>query len=135
MRLPKLPLNIAQLQRGTRFTGWPEPGFFKMRLVRGGPWVAALIWRPCPMILPQPSEMTPALEDWCFPTERPRLLRATISEDEASPNEVWERGSRISPREYQKLLDVHRYAVAYAPHEPEANPRRKVDLGRQPSIF
>jgi hypothetical protein len=114
---------------------YPEPGFYRLRQARRGPWVPALIWRPCPMIIPIRFEETPAPEDWCRYTERPRLLQATIADQAADPLEVWSRGERIGPREYHHRLALAEWAKTHAPGQPEANPRKRVDLTGQPSLF
>jgi len=134
-RKPAAPVTLQRLLAPIRILGEPQPGHFKMRLVKRGPWVPALIWRPCPLILPDPLELTPAPEDWCLPTERPRMLRARIGTTEADPFEVWTNGQRITAREYHWRLDLARYATDHAPLDPEADPRRRVDLSRAPSLF
>jgi|1185.fasta_scaffold1181288_1 hypothetical protein len=137
-RLPAVRPNITQLLAPKRMAGRPEPGFFQLKLVRHGPWVRALIWRPCPLILPKPGldeHVTPAPEDWCLPTERARPLRATIGEREVDPQEVWERGQRITAKQYHYLAGVNRHAVRHAPTAPEAQPRQPVNLTITPSLF
>lgn len=141
----RIPIDIAkrfrgrpshELPAGIRVLSEPEPGYYKLRLTRRGVWVAAIIWRPCPLILPDPLEAAaPGPEDWCLPTDRARPLRARIGKDDASPFEVWERGSRIEAREYATRLARREWAVIYAPAQPEARPRELVDLGKLPSLF
>lgn len=135
MRQPALPLNIAQLTAGRRIISEPEPCFMRLKQVRGGPWIPAIIWLPCPLIEPIPYELTPDPEDWCRPTDRPRVLRARIGDAEASPYEVWERGYKIFQAEYLWRLALREWAVTHAREQPEANPRQRVDLGRLPSLF
>jgi hypothetical protein len=62
-------------------------------------------------------------------------LLASINETEADPLDVWQRGTRISPIEYHKMIAVRDRAIVFEPHAPEANPFRKTDLARQPSLF
>jgi hypothetical protein len=151
----RLPIDVAKRfagvpsydrPKGIRVLGEPEPGYFKLRQARKGPWVPAIIWRPCPLILPEPwrsaivgatllLEETPGPEDWCVPTERARPLRARIGDKEASPFEVWERGREIELAEYSWRLALREWAVAYAPAQPEANPRKSADLAKLPSLF
>lgn len=128
-------LTLQRLLTVPRLTGHPAPGFFRVKLVRGGPWVPALIWRPCPMIIPELLADTPAPEDWCLPTDRSRPLRARVGEREADPGEVWISGIAITPREYYWRFDLIKWAVESAPHEPEAKPRQAVDLTRSPALF
>ena len=122
------------LQHGVRWAGHPEPGFYRVRLTRGGPWVPAVIWRPCPMIMPHGGgperlgddfEALPGPEEWCTPTERSRPLRAMIhGVGETDPQELWVRGRRIGPAEYRWRTELGRWAQRYAPNQPEVrNPR------------
>jgi hypothetical protein len=134
-RLPALPRDIAQLTAGRRFTAYPEPCFMKMRLKRGGPWVPALIWLPCPFVVPLPAEETPAPEEWCRPHDRSRVLRGRIGERDANPAEVWERGYLISAKEYHWRLGLLQWAARHAPEQPEANPRQRAALERLPSLL
>lgn len=135
MRQPKLPLNIAQLTAGRRFIAYPEPCFMKLKQTRKGPWVPAIIWLPCPLIEPILYELTPAPEDWCRPTERARQLRARIGDMEVSPYEVWERGQKITQAEYRWRMALREWAGTHAREQPEANPRRQIDLNLLPSLF
>lgn len=131
------PQTLQRLLATPRIAGTPEPGFFRLKLVRGGPWVPALIWRPCPMVIPEPLsvEDTPAPEDWCRPTERSRPLRARVGDREADPGEVWISGMWTTPQEYYWRLKLRKWAVESAPDEPEAKPRQAVDLTRSPALF
>jgi hypothetical protein len=142
----RLPIDVAKRFAGKpsderprqllRVLGEPEPGFFVLRQARGGAWVPAIIWRPCPLILPDPLEETaPGPEDWCLPTDRPRPLRARIGDKETSPFEVWERGREIGIEEYSWRLALREWAVAFAPAQPEANPKAPANLARLPSLF
>ena len=131
-RRPALPPHIGLLLRGVRHAAYPEPGFFKLRLRRHGPWVPALIWRPCPLILPDPAI---APEDWCMPTERSRPLRSRIGDAEADPLEVWERGRKIPAHEYIWRLELRDWAVQHDPRQPEARPQEPANLGQLPSLF
>lgn len=136
MRRPYRP-TLQRLLVRRRIAGSPEPGFYRLRLARKGPWVPALIWRPCPFIIPEPLsiEDTPAPDDWCKPTERSRPLRATIGDKEADPHEVWITAQWTTPQEYYWRLKLRKWAIDSAPHEPEAKPRQAVDLTRAPALF
>ena len=119
-----------------RVASEPRPGYFALKLARRAVLVPAIIWQPCPLILPdQLDALAPGPEQWCCPTERSRPLRARIGEDEADPIEVWTRGSDIDAREYVWRLGLREWAMVYAPTQPEANPRKPVDLAAQPSLF
>jgi hypothetical protein len=116
VRRPAERPHIGLLLRGVRYPGYPEPGFCVTRLRRGAVLVPALIWRPCPMLLPEDLPDNP--EEWCQATETyplplfagddacrriveridkppPTLwqgLRARIGDDEVDPCETWVRG-------------------------------------------
>jgi hypothetical protein len=139
-RLPALP----QLPRRARILDCPEPGFFRLTLVKKGPWVPALIWLPCPWVNPDPLEDWPPPSEWCRAIEfTPRMSRrelrcrigGLIGGRDANPMYVWERGYRISPQEYYWRSALADWAVTQAPAQPEANPRKAVDLAALPSLF
>lgn len=98
--MPRLPADQSwRLRRGKTLIE-VHPGFFRMRLVRGGPWVPASIWVQCPMVVPDmpaalhvnatpcdrcqagmglphapqcPWSMVEDPEDWCRPHPHRRL--------------------------------------------------------------
>jgi hypothetical protein len=123
-RLPKLPPNIAQLQRGVRHPAWPEPGWFKLRLARRGPWIPAIIER----IDHEPGNPENILDTG-------PILVATIGDRDADPLEVWERGSTITEQEYRWRLALRDWANAHAPEQPEAKPHKEARLDKLPSLF
>lgn len=136
-RQPALP----QPYRRPQLLNCPEPGFFKLRMVRGGVWVPALIWQPCPMVIPEdPNEeaVGEMPSDWCYPIDPyrgPRALLARIGDAAVDPLEVWQRGRKITGEEYYWRRGLREWAIVKAPSQPEANPRQPVDLRRQPSMF
>ena len=99
----------------------PRPGFYKMRLVRGGPWVAVMIWVDDPT-----DELTGE------PLDRPPMLRALVDEVERDPYEVWTScaGRPIPHEEYVYLLEMRHYATEHRPDLPDAAPRDPVDWQR-----
>lgn len=107
-----------------RQIGSPEPGFFKLRLVRAGPWVAALIYMPCPMD-----------PEFGFPLDRSRRLAAEIDGQEADPMRVWLHGRMIPRSEYLFLRDDAQWAKRYAPNDPKANPKQAIDLNAMQPLF
>ena len=99
----------------------PEVGFFSMRLVRLGPYVAARI------------EHSPA--GW----------RATIDGQTFEPNpdpayakgvfQIWHGGKRIREAEYRHMLHVRDWAKREAPRHPAANPRRRINIKNDDALF
>lgn len=111
------PRNIAE----------PRPGFFAMRLVKGGPEVAARLYLACPMD-PEFGE----------PTDRPRHLLAEVDGAEATEGwipRIWTSGREISAADFHYLRDDAEWCRDNAPDEPRANPRRAVDPRRVAPSF
>lgn len=134
----RLPVDPAwRLRQRYWRTHVPQPGFYRTRLVRGGPWLPALIWAPCPFNW---EDHHPP-EDAGVATERRShglqvwTLYAHLNGRPVDPVEVWPRLDRITAREYHRMILAKARAQEYAPWEPEANPRHAVDLRRQPSLF
>jgi hypothetical protein len=99
----------------------PEAGHFKMRLVPGGPFVAAKIERDG------------------------RLWRAVINGEAfpAAPDPVdalhvfavWHSGRTITVDEYAHMLRVAEWAQRDAPDHPAAKPRERINIAGKPPII
>lgn len=113
-----------------RVLAQPEPGFFKLRLVRAGVFVPARIRRPCQCSLFRGIE-----HDWTDRCDRYRPLIATIGDRECSVDRVWTFGRFIDRDEYDYLMRLKEWAETEAPYLPEANPRKPVDMTELPSLF
>ncbi len=101
----------------------PEPGLFKLRLVKGGPWVAAEITlddagRYGALINGEPCG--PAHVD---PVLAPRVM------------DVWHSGVRIDAGEHAYLLSLSAWARANAPDRPEASPAQPINLMRMAALW
>jgi hypothetical protein len=99
-----------------RVSDKPSPGHYLLRLVRGGPWVAAEIslgddgWT----VMIDGAVDGPAHDPWSLPNmERVHFYgRPTTIEDA------------------QYRIGRKRWAEIYAPHDPAANPTKRIDLDR-----
>lgn len=109
-----------------RGTDWPEPGYFSLRLVKGGPMVGAELTYAPPND-PETGE----------PLDRSYYWSARIDGEhdpspEPMPSErvmrVWLHGRRIDKAEYDYLTKDAEWARRFAPDDPRANPRQKVDI-------
>jgi len=97
----------------------PRAGFYRVRLVKGGVFVAVRLW------FGQPID-----------PDRPRLLDRSwrwqaLANGRAVPvDRVWPRcvADPIDESEYRWLLCDRRWARRWAPHLPEADPLRPVDF-------
>lgn len=91
----------------------PEPGFFEGRLLRGGPRVPMMIYLPCPID-----------PEFGYPTDRPRHLRGWCLGQEIDVYQIWTYAKRISKARFDQLVE-----------NATRDPRRVVDLAKEPSIF
>ena len=110
----------------------PQPGFYKLRLVRNGPFVGAVIFLPCPMVPVDPM-IDPA--EWCQPLDRSRFIQALVDGKPWDPNKVWIFGRIITESEYRYLIDSATWDRTYQPDSPAATPRKAVDLAAMQPIF
>lgn len=106
------------------------PRFFRLSLVKGGPLAGVKIWRGHP-VDPDTGETL---------TERPALWRAQVNGVDEPIEHVapWfvdgigevMNGTEITEIDYQFYVANHRWAKEYAPEDPAAKPREKVDLNK-----
>jgi hypothetical protein len=100
----------------------PEEGLFLIRLVKGGPFVAARIWRDAGIwraeIDGQVKE--PGAAD---PIQAAGVLK------------VWHYGQHTTEAEYLYRKQLGEWARAHDPDSPAANPERPIRLTAQKPIF
>ena len=105
----------------------PQPGYWMLRLVAGGPEVPAMIER-------RPTE--PGNPDNVLDRSPLSLLHAEIDGAPASVDAVWERrGRAIDRAEYDYQIAIGRHAKTYLPKHPRAEPRSRIDLLTVPLPF
>lgn len=111
----------------------PEPGLFRIKLVKGGPYVAAEI-RHEPPRDPVTKEFLDRSYYWYAvidgEAEPVRGIQPTYKVDQ-----IWLFGEKIDRMHYAWLLEDRAWAKRWAPESAEANPRRPVDLGKERIIF
>lgn len=113
----------------TRDITKPQPGYWMLRLTRGGPEVPAAIIRVD--LSHEPGNPENQLDRW--PLER---LVAYIGGREVPIERVWERrGRAITKDEYSFQLADAAWARQHAPDEPKANPEQRIDLNAIKTIF
>jgi hypothetical protein len=100
-------------------------GFFKMKRVKGGPWIAVKI----ELIRPVDPETGELIAD--------EYLRAEVGGTEVTPESIWVSccARPITKEDFDYLTGVTRWDMAYAPGNPYANPTRKVDHLKTPLAF
>lgn len=94
----------------------PECGWFKRRLVKGGPEVPARIW------MYQPTDENGDLCD-------DEKLQCEVDGRFADPHEQWSWlcGIPITEAQFNHLTALRQWSEQHAPNEPYANPRKPVD--------
>lgn len=94
----------------------PEEGFYKRRLVKGGPWVPVQIW-----IEAERDEAGDLMSD--------EVVRCTVDGRLADVESHWTycAGSPISEAEFDYLSRTSQYAKAHDSREPLSNPRKRID--------
>jgi len=116
----------------------PELGFYVMRLASGAPLVAAVIYRLCPMVIPEPANVTgPDPSEWCRPLDRSPRYEARIDGKRVALDWVWTARSlrRVSRDEFEFRIGPLRRWARHNPGAPEATPQRPVDLDAIPPLF
>ena len=103
----------------------PEPGYWRIRLVKGGPLVPAMIRRV--QCLHEPG-------DPFNPMDRSPSWYAEIDGRPVAWSRVWETRpvETITAADYAHEVDTGRWAREHAPDHPRAAPREKVDLMTMP---
>jgi len=96
----------------------PVAGHYRMKLVKGGPFVPVMIWRGFGL---DPETRTPIERGW--------IWRAMQYDDEVDVWAVWPNcaGEPITAAEYRYQCALRRHAVEHDPAMPEADPRKPVD--------
>lgn len=104
-------------------TATAQCGFFKRRLVRGGPWVPCRIW-----LYAETDDATGELV-------ADEILQAECNGEYADPDDVWTyvAANPITEAEFRFLSATIEWSQTNAPHEPMANPRQAVDWCRVPT--
>lgn len=98
----------------------PKVGFYRIRLVRGGPFVPARIGKTGRLWWAEIDGVRQA-----EPHENPALALAT---------KIQLFGEPISPQVYNFMVASAAHARDHDPKAPAANPKTKIDLGKLPAI-
>ena len=107
---------------GPRQVDDPRPGFFELRLVRGGPMVAGRIvhenglWHA---VINGEKQGEPHPD----PAQAAGVMR------------LWHGGHRITESLYSFRLSLKAWATAHDPSHPAANPHQVISLATRQSVF
>lgn len=113
----------------------PEPGYFRMRLVRRGPFVACRIWRCCSCTVNGGDENEQ--HDWQATCDRFPQLTATVNGEDRSEklSKVWTYGKPIKRSEYDFMVADAAWLRQHDPEDAKATPTAPVDIKNQPIPF
>lgn len=103
----------------------PRPGFYRTRVVKGGPFVPVAIWIE--------QELDPDTGQ-LLSDER---VVATVNGQPKDPESIWQWccAHPISEEDYRYYSAYGKWAEEWAPDDPAANPRREVDLNKLEPAF
>jgi hypothetical protein len=95
----------------------PVPGFYKLRFVRGGPWVPVRIYMGQ---APDPDDGE---------LRGMHTMRAMVDGKDMDPLWAWTAcaGHPIAEHDYRYMRAMTTHAKTFEPDMPEANPRQAVD--------
>jgi len=98
----------------------PEPGFFRVRLIKGGPQVAARLFTPCPVD-----------PEFGHHIDRSRHLLAEINGRLYGSTKmvwwVWLTGRRTTGPDFEYLTDLAGWCRNHDARDPMAKPHKAVD--------
>jgi hypothetical protein len=110
-----------------------QPGFYRYRKARGGPWVAAEIILAGERIMVADNGEAPHLEVNC--AQFAEVVSEQIADGEAFQHPLlrvaWF-GEPISEREHAYLVRRHRWALEHAPDHPDARQGKPINLHTVP---
>ena len=110
-------------------TDTPQPGHYKTRLVRNGPFVPARVW----INKPERDDAGDLMDDEGLMME---VNGERISGEQLiAETWLWLMGNPIDQAEYDFMMADSDHAQKYRPDDPKARPTKAIDLGSQKSIF
>ena len=104
----------------------PQEGFYRRRLVRGGPWVPGCIWWVYGEV---DQESGHKMED--------DVLHCLVNGRHRDPYRewLWLAKEPITEAEYNFMVDDAAHARAHRPDDPKAKPDAPVNLGTMKPVF
>lgn len=111
------------LAPGQRIPDLPQCGYYKRKLIKGGPYVSARVWRECEIDVETAES-----------TERDVLL-CEVNGFRRDPHSEWMRLATqpITEEEYRFEVADCAHARRYRPDDPKAQPHKKINLLATPA--
>lgn len=110
-----------------------RPGFFKLRLVKNGPYLPALIERPCPI------EMFTD-QAWNWLDRWPRLVgwydvdALGNVEVRCDPYKIWLGGTELEKGDFMFYCELRQYIKLHESDAPDANRNAAIDLSKMAPV-
>lgn len=105
-----------------RHVGEPQPGYFLLRLIKGGPLV--------------PSRICHSLEDgWWAEINGERFPAHPDPSHARGVFQIWHGGQEITAEIYEHRLKLKAWAEKHRPDHPSAKPRQRIDRTKTPIII
>ena len=132
MRLPHVPAPLQWWHGAVKIAASniairelpndPQDGFFQRKLVKGGPWIPARIWRD-------------AEKDFVTDQETGfDVVKCEVAGKPRHPLKEFDALGRypITKEKFDHLMAVGNWAKTYAPNSSEANPTQPIDWNKEP---
>jgi len=117
--------RAALAGRSPQITHEPQCGWFKRKLVKGGPFVPARIW------------LDQDIDAETGELRADEALQCEVGGRWADAEDQWSylAGNPISEAEFKFMTATAEYAAAYEPSNPAADPRRPINNLTTPILF
>jgi hypothetical protein len=109
----------------------PTETFFRTRLIKGGPWVPASIYRPEAVEIEETltEKIVHVLDRW-------PALEAEINGKQVKVMDLWQSSAvEITKQDYDFLVGWREWARVHSPEDPVLRPEAPIDLNKMKPIF
>jgi hypothetical protein len=103
-----------------------RPGYFKVRLVKRGPWMPARLERDCTCTVN--GGVDEEVHAWIDTCDRHQRLRGEIDGMTVAVDRVWMWGEEITQAEHDYLVSSNEWDRENDATSPAARPREAIDL-------
>ena len=110
----------------------PRPGFFRLRLVKNGPFVGAELRYGPPRDPETGGIMSERSYQWETLVNGKLVSEPSPDPVKAGVFRVWLSGTQIEEPEYRYLIADREWCERHAPAAPEANPTASIQLAELP---
>jgi len=120
--------TLFNFNEGNEMNDTPQPGHYKTRVVRNGPFVPARVW----INVPERDEAGDLMDDEGLMME---VDGEFVNGQHMDQKWLWMIGNPITKQEYDFMIADSDHAQKYRPGDPKSQPTKPIDLSTQPPIF